>query len=212
METPMRRTGSNLSDHTMRQSFSWGGASGTVAFAACGLAIVLLSSCASTTQEHAANDQSQPARHCVLDNRGRVRVCTTQPVPSMQADEEAKRGAGDSSSLTVYVVRHSWGDSRELLRLSVDADPAGIETTPNSLLRMRLAPGEHRLSFDHANQLRTTQVSGAAGEVRFLWIRREPWSFARELLWGVEPEAATRARVKQTRLVADIRLNDSARQ
>lgn len=211
METPMRRAGSKLSDSAMDQSLSWGGAPRALAFAACGLLITLLSGCAMTTEKRTAVDRSQPARHCVLDNRGRVRVCTTQPVPNLPADEEAKRGTGDSSSLTVYVVRHSWGDSRELLRLSVDADPARIETTPNSLVRLRLAPGEHRLSFDHANQLRTTQVSGVAGEVRVLWIRREPWSFARELLWGVEPEAATRARVKQTRLVADIRLNESAR-
>lgn len=196
----------------MHQFLSWGSAPRTVAFAACGLAIALLSGCASTTRERTAIDQSQPARHCVLDNRGRVRVCTTQPVPSLQSDEDAKRLTGDSSSLTIYVVRQSWGDSRELLRLSVDAGPAGIETTPNSLLRLRLAPGEHRLSFEHADQLRTTQVSGTAGEVRVLWIRREPWSFARELLWGIEPETATRERVKQTRLVADIRQNGSARQ
>ncbi len=196
----------------MHQSHSWGSASRTLALAACGLAIALLPGCASTTQERTAVGQSQPARHCVLDNRGRVRVCTTQPVPSLQADQEAKRLTGDSSSLTVYVVRQSWGDSRELLRLSVDAGPAEIETTPNSLLRLRLAPGEHRLSFVHADRLRTTEVSGAAGEVRVLWIRREPWSFARELLWGVEPETATRVRVKQTRLVADIRQNGSTRQ
>jgi hypothetical protein len=187
------------------------GRAAALAAALCGAA--MLAGCASAPPRTTAGaGPGEPARHCVLDNRGRVRVCSTQAVPGPEADREAKRLSGEPAALTVYVVRQSWGDSRELLRLSVDGRPADIETTPDSLVRLRLAPGEHRLAFEHAGQQRSTQIVGAAGEVRVLWIRREPWSFARELLWGVEPETATRERVKQTRLVADIRQTGAARQ
>ena len=169
----------------------------------------MLAGCASAPSATiAAAGPGEPARHCVLDNRGRVRVCSTLAVPGLEADRDAKRLSGEPAALTVYVVRQSWGDSRELLRLSVDGRPADIETTPDSLVRLRLAPGEHRLAFEHAGQQRSTEVAGAAGEVRLLWIRREPWSFARELLWGAEPESATRERVPQTRLVSDMRRPD----
>ena len=176
----------------------------TASLGASLLAVAALAGCANPPLGSSTPGIADPARHCVLDNRARVRVCTTHAVPSAAVDQEAKRLQGDPGALTIYVVRQSWGDSRELLRLSVDARPADIETTPDSMVRLRLAPGEHRLSFEHAGQHRSTPIAGAAGEVRLLWIRREPWSFARELLWGEEPEATTRDRVKQTRLVADI--------
>ena len=74
-------------------------------------------------------------------------TCTAAPVPSLNADAQAKQFAPDPNALTVYVVRRNWGDGRNFVKVQAD-DGATVETLPNTMVRYRLKPGSHTIAFD----------------------------------------------------------------
>jgi len=175
------------------------------ALAATALATVslaMLAGCASAP----APDPTAEAPHCYKTNRGRPVVCTTVVAPSLNADAQAKRFEPDARSLTVFVVRKNWGDTRHLISLFVDGR-APIETVPESLVRLRLKPGQHSLSFEFEGQRQELGVSGGAGEVRFVRIEGSVWAWGSNYGWASEQAADARARALNARLVADIRLD-----
>ncbi|PZP91374.1 MAG: hypothetical protein DI587_35545 [Variovorax paradoxus] len=129
--------------------------------------------------------------------------CTSEPVPSLKADAEAKQFRSDPTQLTVYVVRQSWGDGRNVITVHADNGSA-IETLPDTLIRLRLRPGNHELSYVFDGRRVITQVIGGAGEVRFVRLSGTAWAWASQYLWAEEPQAHTRQRAKSTRLIADI--------
>ena len=141
--------------------------------------------------------------HCYKTNRGRVIACTAAPVPSLNADAEAKRFAPDPNALTVYVVRRNWGDGRNFVKVQVEGGTA-VDTLPNTMVRARLKPGSHKIDFDFDGQRQSTTVEGKAGDVRFVRIDGMVWSWKSTYTWATEPEAATRERALKARLVGDV--------
>lgn len=130
-------------------------------------------------------------------------ACTKAPVPSLNADADAKRFAPDPGALTVYLVRRNWADGGTFVKVQIDNKPA-VETLPNTMVRARLTPGSHKVSFESEGQRGTTTIEGKAGDVRFVRIEGVVWTWKSTFDWASEPENATRERALKARLVADI--------
>lgn len=130
-------------------------------------------------------------------------TCTTAPIPSEDAEAEAKRFEAAPGLLTVYVVRKRWGDARNVVRLTLDREPA-IPTVPESFVRLRLKPGAHQLVADWDEGHAALGVNGSAGEVVFVELIGSVWSWGSTYrLESGNPEES-RARALGLRLVADI--------
>ena len=150
-----------------------------------------------------APDPTAEIPYCHKTNKGRVITCTAAPVPSLNADAQAKQFAPDPNALTVYVVRRNWGDGRNFVKVQAD-DGATVETLPNTMVRYRLKPGSHTIAFDFEGQRPATAVAGKAGEVRFVRIDGMVWSWKSTFTWATESEDAIRERALKARLVADL--------
>jgi hypothetical protein len=163
------------------------------------LAAVLLAGCATPP----APEPSAEAPYCHKTNKGRVIACTKVPAPSLNADADAKRLSPDPSGLTVYVVRRNWSDGRNFVKVQVDNGPT-VETLPDTMVRAKLEPGSHTISFEFEGQRKTVSVQGQAGDVRFVRIEGVVWSWKSSYDWATEPESATRERATKARLIADL--------
>jgi hypothetical protein len=164
-----------------------------------GLLAGLLSGCATPP----APDRGAERPYCHKTAKGRVLACTQAAAPSLDAEAKAKRFTPDPHALTVYVVRRNWGDGRHLVEVQADAGPA-VQTLPDTLVRLKLAPGRHTLALSFDGRRQATTVEGRAGDLRFARIEGRVWSWASRFAWVTEPEAATRERALAARLVADV--------
>lgn len=152
-----------------------------------------------------ARDRSIEAVHCYQSKVDRYRKgpCTTGPAPTLTTDAQAKLFEADDALLTVYVVRHSWGDGANLLKLEVDGGPV-IETLPDTMVRLRLKPGSHDLVFTFDGHRRGTRIDGSAGDVRFVRLAGTAWAWGSTYEWANERQIDIRKRAEKTRLVADL--------
>ena len=141
--------------------------------------------------------------YCHKTNKGRIIVCTSAPVPSLNADAEAKRFAPDPNALTVYVVRRNWGDGRNFVKVQADGGTA-VDTLPDTMVRLKFKPGSHKIAFQFEGQSQDITVEGKAGDVRFARIDGMVWSWKSTYEWASEPESATRERALKARLVGDL--------
>lgn len=162
-------------------------------------AIAALAGCATPPPP----DPAAEVPHCYKTNKGRVIACTSAPVPSLNADAEAKRFAPDPNALTVYVVRRNWGDGRNFVKVQADNGPT-VETLPETMVRMKFKPGTHTIAFEFEDKRQSTTISGKAGDVRFVRIDGMVWSWKGTYAWAQEPEAEIRERALKARLVADV--------
>lgn len=144
-------------------------------------------------------------RYCYRANSriGSRSTCTPGPAPDAAADAQAKRFEAVPGSLVIYVVRNRWGDTVNLVNLSIDGGDS-VATAPASLVRLVVAPGTHRLAFDWNKGRGDLEIRGAAGQVVFvdligsLWI----WSQSYRLEMGELP--SSRDRALRSRLVANV--------
>lgn len=165
------------------------------------LALGALAACSTTPSP----DPGARLPYCHKNNKGRPVVCTTADAPSLMEDAEAKRFEGDPAALTVFVVRRIWSDGRNRLDVTVDGG-RGIETVPRSMIRMKLVPGRHVLSFEYAGRRFEKSIVGVAGEVRFIGISGSVWAWRSWFDWSTDSEADLRQLAAKTRLVADVAL------
>lgn len=144
--------------------------------------------------------------HSLRRSRRTVRACTSGPVPSDAIEAEAKRFEAAADSLTIYVLRNRWGDAWFTVPMAVDGVD-GATSIPKSLIRIRLKPGMHRLSvrWDEGNA--HLDVSGAAGEVRFVELIGRGWAWRSSFNWRVADAQELQARALASKLVADIDLD-----
>jgi hypothetical protein len=163
------------------------------------VALGLVAGCATPP----APDPTAEGPYCHKTNKGRVIACTQAPAPSLLADADAKRFAPDPGALTVYVVRRNWADGRDFVKVQVD-DTASVQTLPNTVVRAKLKPGAHAISFEFEGQRKTVSVQGQAGDVRFVRIEGVVWSWKSSYDWAAEAESATRERASKARLIADL--------
>ena len=162
---------------------------------------LVLLGCASTDSD--VSRRSGP--YCYRTARKRPIVCTAESTPGLDVEAEAKRFEADPGALTVYVVRSGWGDTRHLVAVSVD-DSRPIETVPQSMVRMRLRAGIHRIAYDLEQDHGAIEVRGAAGQVRFLRLSGDSWVWGTSFGWSQEDEEIAKRRARSTRLVGDVRI------
>ncbi len=163
------------------------------------LALVLLAGCATP----AAPDLKAEAPYCHRNNKGRVQLCTKGNAPSLERDAEAKRFEPSPDLLTVYVVRQAWGEAGHPLDVSLNGQRS-FETVPESMLRLRLKPGEHKLEFQHDGRTYSTVVRGTAGQVVFAGIAGTDWAWGSSHRWSDEAPEKLKQRARSTRLVGDL--------
>ncbi|MBQ0937909.1 hypothetical protein [Ideonella paludis] len=133
----------------------------------------------------------------------RNETCTTAPIPTMQAEADAKRFEPSPGLLTVYVVRKRWGDAKNVVRLTPNQGSA-VTIVPESFVRLRLTPGTNKLAaaWDEGNT--ALEVTGKAGEVVFVELIGSVWSWGSSYRLEQGSAAASRERALGLRLVADI--------
>ena len=170
-------------------------------------ALVTVVSIAALTLAGCANSPPQSNRRsgplCYRNRRNRPVVCTSAATPSLAVEAEAKRFEADSNALTVFVIRSSWGDTRHLITVSVDNADA-VETLPRSMIRMRLRPGHHQITFEFEGRQVPIDIQGSAGEVSFLRLGGEFSFWGSSYGWFREPDEAIRRRALKARLVGDL--------
>lgn len=142
------------------------------------------------------------AVHCFRTNRRRRRTCTPDRVPDAPVDEEAKRLEPDPSALTIYVVRGRWLDASNVVMVHVHGQEIG--TVPQSFIRARLTPGTHRIEFEWAGDRVGIDVTGDAGDVRFIELLGSTWAWGSSYRWWMGDEQRARERVGNCRLVRDV--------
>jgi hypothetical protein len=92
-------------------------------------------------------------------------TCTPTAVPTDAVEADAKRFEADRASLTVYVLRRRWGDASMVVPVTLDGT-SGVATIPESLARLRLKPGAHRLSAQWEGRSVDISFQGRAGDLR----------------------------------------------
>lgn len=163
-----------------------------------GLASVLASGCGIIEKPRRVNDQGQ---FCFRAGKSRNQTCTTEPVPPEVVEADVKRFEPDAGRLTVFVVRKRWADAVNRIDLRVGGI-VPVTTVPESLVRLRLAPGRHQLALTWNGVDVTTVVEGRAGEVRFVEIVGSLWAWGSSYTWQVDDEAGARRRAMTSRLIA----------
>jgi hypothetical protein len=135
----------------------------------------------------------------------RTRTCTPEPVPTDFAEAEAKRFEPDPKALTVYVIRRRWADATEIVPVTVD-DRVRVATIPESLVRLRLKPGTHKLSFEWDGRSVTTTAAGRHGDIRYVELNGSNWAWGTSFTWGVSAADLARPRAAASKLIADLDL------
>lgn len=133
-------------------------------------------------------------------------TCTPEAIPTAAVEAEAKRFEGMAGALTVFVLRRSWGDASVVVPVTVDG-AAGAATIPESLVRMRLAPGKHSLSAKWDGLSADIAIDGQAGEVRVVELKGSGWAWGNTFSWKEVRLDDGRERAMATKLVADVRLS-----
>lgn len=131
-------------------------------------------------------------------------TCTPAAIPTAAVEAEAKRFEGTSDALTVFVLRRSWGDASVVVPVTVDGT-SGAATIPESLVRMRLAPGKHRISAKWDSLSADIVIEGQAGEVRVVELKGSGWAWGNTFRWKDVGLEDVRERALATKLVADVR-------
>ena len=140
-----------------------------------------------------------------VNNKSRNKTCTPDAVPTGTIEAEAKRFEPIAGSLTLYVIRKRWGDAINLVNVVVD-ERKSITTIPESVVRIRLTPGEHRVAVQWDGKKDTLMVSGAAGELRFVELVGMVWAWGGEYRLARDDVEASRARAYASKLIADVDL------
>jgi hypothetical protein len=171
-----------------------------------GLAVVGLAPLAGcmATPMHPANPDGTYC-HRVGKSYRHTLTCTPTQVPAEAVEAEAKRFDADPLSLTVYVLRHRWGDASVVVPVTVDG-AVSAATIPDSLLRLRLKPGAHRLVAQWEGQSVDIAVEGRAGDLRVVELVGSGWAWGTRFSWNAVQVDAVQSRARASKLVADLDL------
>lgn len=134
-------------------------------------------------------------------------TCTPEAVPSDGVEAEAKQFAAAPGALTVYVLRRRWGDASVVVPITVDG-VVRASTIPESLVRLRLKPGAHRLLAEWEGRSTGIDVAGQAGEVRMVELNGSGWAWGNTFDWQLARLDDVKARAAASKLVADIDLQN----
>jgi len=132
-------------------------------------------------------------------------TCTPTAVPTDAVEADAKRFEADPASLTVYVLRRRWADASMVVPVTVDGADS-MATIPESLARLRLKPGEHRLSAQWEGRTVDISVPGRAGDLRIVELIGSGWTWGTSFSWEAVQADEVKSRAQASKLVADLDL------
>jgi hypothetical protein len=135
----------------------------------------------------------------------RTVTCTTAPVPLASVELDAKEFRTTPGAITAFVVRNRWGDARNRVTVTLDGG-SPVQTIPQSLVRVRMLPGEHQVTFEWEGQRGVKTVTAGAGEVIFIELEGSVWSWGSTYRWADTKTEAARERAEGSKLIADLDL------
>lgn len=168
-----------------------------------GLSLLLLAGCVTKPLRPVRADGTYC--HKVGKSYRPTLTCTTEAVPSSEVEAQAKRFEPSAGALTVYVLRKRRGDASNLVPALIDGRRQ-VTTIPESLVRIRLWPGEHRLAFSWEGSSSDFVLTGAAGEVRIVELVGSVWYWGSTYRWEAGELNAARDRAIASKLIADVDL------
>lgn len=175
----------------------------TLVLGALATAALLLSGCMAKPIRPANSDGTYC--HRIGKTYRPTLTCTLEPVPPATVEADAKRFAGMAGALTVYVMRRGWGDASVVVPFKVDG-AVGAATIPESLVRLRLAPGKHSLSVLSDGRSTDIAIEGRAGDVQIVELKGLGWAWGATFRWQAVRLNDVRERAKASKLVADVDL------
>lgn len=107
-------------------------------------------------------------------------TCTLDAVPSDAVEARAKQLKAVPEAATVYVVRRGWADGPNKVPVSIDGRRP-VLTIPDSLMRVRLSPGEHQLTLEWAGKRIVKAFTSRVGEVTFFELEARVWAWSASL-------------------------------
>lgn len=161
--------------------------------------VILLTGCA--TQDAPRADDTRT--YCVKTGLKKRKICTPERIPPASVEAEAKRFEPTAGAFTLYVVRSTWIDRAVPLTFMLD-DTAPVGTLPRTLVRMRLSPGRHKLSFKWDGKIRSVEFDARAGDVKLNEIAGASTLWAESYYWSDADPAGARERARKSRLIADL--------
>lgn len=173
----------------------------TFVLATVGAVALTLSAC--TTQPSRSTQADGSYCHRIGKSYSPTLTCTTGPVPSEIVEKSAKQFEPTPGAITLYVVRSRWGDPVNKVPVVVD----GLEpvlTIPQSLIRLRLKPGEHRITVEWDGKQASKTVTGLAGDVVFVELAGSVWSWGSTYQWADSQGLSTRKAAMSAKLIADV--------
>jgi hypothetical protein len=141
--------------------------------------------------------------HRIGRGLGRKLTCTPTAVPTDSEEAQAKRFDADPDSLSVYVLRRRWGDAGVVVPVLVDG-AAAASTIPESLVRLRLRPGTHRLTAQWQGQALDVVIQGRAGDLRVVELVGAGWAWGSSFRWEPVQAEGVKSRAQASKLVADL--------
>ncbi len=168
-----------------------------------GLTATLLSGCRSLSARPVVADGTYC--HRIGKSYRQKRTCTALAVPFDATEADAKRFEPASDAGTLYIVRRRWGDTANRVPVPLDDRPA-LLTIPDSVVRVRLRPGDHQVAIEWEAKHQIKTVSMRAGEVLFVEVEGGVWAWGSTYRWVAPDAEGARRRVLRSKLVADINL------
>ena len=165
--------------------------------------VLLLGACANPP----AGPTQTDGTYCFNPGRSnsKSKTCTPVAVPSEQAQAQARQFAPVPGAAALYVVRNRLDDAHNRVPVSVDGR-APVITVPGSVLRVLLAPGQHRVSLDWDGKRVDLDVKASADQVLFAEIEGSSWSSGSHYQWYAPDAERSRKRAGSARLIADLDL------
>lgn len=163
--------------------------------------MVLGTGCATAPPAAKVNPDGTYCHRTVISRR-RLVTCTPGPVPSEEVNVDARRFAPVADRLTVYVVRDSWGDYSQVVRMSAPG-AVPLDLVPQSLARWRLAPGRHSLTLTWRDGVTSLDIEGVAGDLLFVEVIGSSWPWGRTYRLAAGNAGESRGRAAGLRLVGD---------
>ena len=173
---------------------------GAVALVLLAGAVACLPGCMTKPLRSVAADGTYCYR---VNDKNRHHTCTAEPVPANVVEAEAKRFEASQDAFTLYVVRKRWLDASNRVVVSLDGQ-ARVTTIPDSIVRIRLRPGEHHLMAEWDGKKAERSVAGAAGEVRFVELVGQAWTWGADYRWEAGTQQVSQSRAVTAKLVADV--------
>ncbi len=132
-------------------------------------------------------------------------TCTLDPVPSDAVEASAKQFKAIPEAATVYVVRKGWADGPNKVPVSIDGRRP-VLTIPDSLMRVRLSPGEHQLTLEWEGKRIVRAFTPRVGEVTFIELEARVWAWSATYGWAEVDAEDIRMKALKAKLIADLDL------